>query len=365
MLTPSILPAGAPGAAAVAGRHASGTLPRRFMGDSTAGGDELMRPRTPVVAALAAVATGLTAGALPAAARTARVDVLRARALARADVGRPYPLQAGPARLATTAKKHKKKKKKKLARSGTMCPERTTSRVTGLVAKGSVKQIGRYRARVAVKITATASVPLTVQVGRSVFHDPYNTAGDLTRIEPFADYYWKTTNLNLKAGTHTYRLPARTITSREPTWVGTSNIHKVGDTSLTRRPVSGAAVQILDPAPSLTDASVTAGIYGDIVLPNPAELMMGTLGRTGVKSLAWAPNALSDTATVAATPEGPGQLYTLVNRGALDVIVRGTTVLPLAQAGDDSGKLPAAVTCTGTPGVFPPDAPNVAPPPVG
>src|SRR4051794_9761495 len=144
MLTPSILPAGAHGAAEVAGRHASGTLPCCFMGDSPAGGDELMRPRTPVAAALAAVVAGLIAGAVPAAARTARVDTLRQRALARAGHARPYPLQAGPAHLASTAKKHKKKKKKKLVRSGTMCPERTTSRVTGLVARGSVKQIGRY-----------------------------------------------------------------------------------------------------------------------------------------------------------------------------------------------------------------------------
>lgn len=324
-----------------------------------------MRPRTPVVAALAAVAAGLTAGALPAAARPARVDVLRARALARADHVRAYPLQAGPAHLATTAKKHKKKKKKKkkLVRSGTMCPERTTSRVTGLVATGSVKQIGKYRARVSVKITATASVPLTVQVGRSVFHDPYNTAGDLALLEPFSEYYWKTTDLKLQAGTHTYRLPAKTITAREPTWVGTSNIKKVGDTSLTRRTVSGAAVQVIDPAPALSDVTVNAGLYGNLVLPDPSLLMLGTLGRSGVKSLAWAPNALSATATVAATPQGPGQLYTLVNRGPLDVIVRGTKVLPLAQAGDDSGTLPAAVTCVGTPGVFPPDAPNIAPPP--
>src|SRR4051794_16335577 len=263
MLTPSILPAGAPGTAAITGRRASGTLPRRFMGDSATGGDDLMRPRTPAVAALAAVVAGLTAGAVPAAARTARVDVLRQRALARADHARPYPLQAGPAHLASTAKKHKghkkKTKKNQLVRSGTMCPERTTSRVTGLVARGGVRQIGRYRARVSVSITATASAPLTVQVGRSVFHDPYNTARDLSpvttrptatprlparaapwfsppphtpprappRLEPFSDYYWKTTNLNLQAGTHDYRLPTVTITSREPTWVSTSNIKKV------------------------------------------------------------------------------------------------------------------------------------------
>src|SRR4051794_30767518 len=254
MLTPSILPAGAPGTAAITGRRASGTLPRRFMGDSATGGDDLMRPRTPAVAALAAVVAGLTAGAVPAAARTARVDVLRQRALARADHARPYPLQAGPAHLASTAKKHKghkkKTKKNQLVRSGTMCPERTTSRVTGLVARGGVRQIGRYRARVSVSITATASAPLTVQVGRSVFHDPYNTARDLSRLEPFSDYYWKTTNLNLQAGTHDYRLPTVTITSREPTWVSTSNIKKVGVTKLTRRPVSAAAVEVIDPTPA-------------------------------------------------------------------------------------------------------------------
>jgi hypothetical protein len=262
--------------------------------------------------------------------------------------------------LAGTAKKHKSKKKM-LKSAGTMCPERTTSRVTGLVATGKVRQINRYRAKVAVSITATASAPLTVVVGRSVFHDPYNTAGDLTRIEPYANYYWHNSNLNLQEGTHAYRLPAVTVTSREPTWVSTSNIHKVGDTSLTRRPVSGAAIEVTDPTPAASDVTASAGVYGDIVLPNPSALMMGTLGSTGVKSLAWAPNALADTAAVAATTEGPGQLYTLVNRGPLDVIVRGTKVVPLAQAGADSSTLPTAVACSGTPSTFPADAPNVAP----
>jgi hypothetical protein len=83
------------------------------MEDSRPGGDELMRQWMPVVAALAAVATGLMAGAVPASATTARIDVLRARHLARVHHANPYPLRAGPAQLATTAKKHKKKKHKK------------------------------------------------------------------------------------------------------------------------------------------------------------------------------------------------------------------------------------------------------------
>jgi hypothetical protein len=335
------------------------------MEDSRPGGDELMRQWMPVVAALAAVATGLMAGAVPASATTARIDVLRARHLARVHHANPYPLRAGPAQLATTAKKHKKKKHKKkkmLVSAGTMCPERTTSRVTGLVATAKIRQISKYRAREAVKVTVAASVPLSLIVGRSVFHDPYNTKNDLTRIAPFSDYYWKTTKLNVAAGTHTYRLPPITITALEPVWVSTSNIHKVGDTSLTHRTVSGGAIEVIDPTPAAVDVSISAGLYGTIPLPNPAELMMGTLGPTGVKSLVWAPNALADLTPVAATPQGPGQIYTLINRGPLDVVLFGTKVVPLAQAGDASSKLPAQVACSAAPSTFPADAPNVAPP---
>jgi hypothetical protein len=82
-----------------------------------------------------------------------------------------------------------------------------------------------------------------------------------------------------------------------------------------------------------------------------------------VKSLVWAPNALADLTPVAATPQGPGQIYTLINRGPLDVVLFGTKVVPLAQAGDASSKLPAQVACSAAPSTFPADAPNIAPPP--